>query len=91
MNHLIYINGLGPNYKGDNIYEFIFSSTENCIRSRCRKEVFLFFLGDCLLTGASWTQTTTPNSVNIFTENANLENSKNSIEISKYVEKSIKF
>jgi hypothetical protein len=27
MNHLIYINGLGPNYKGDNIYEFIFSNT----------------------------------------------------------------
>lgn len=27
MSHLIYINGLGPNYKGDNIYEFIFSDT----------------------------------------------------------------
>lgn len=26
MNYLIYINGLGPNYKGDNIYEFIFSN-----------------------------------------------------------------
>lgn len=25
MNKLIYINGMGPNYKGDNIYEFIFS------------------------------------------------------------------
>lgn len=25
MNKLIYINGLGPNYMGDNIYEFIFS------------------------------------------------------------------
>ena len=25
MNLLIYINGMGPNYKGDNIYEFIFS------------------------------------------------------------------
>jgi len=25
MNYLIYINGLGPNYKGDNIYEFIYS------------------------------------------------------------------
>jgi hypothetical protein len=25
MSYLIYINGLGPNYKGDNIYEFIFS------------------------------------------------------------------
>lgn len=27
MNYLIYVNGLGPNYKGDNIYEFIFSDT----------------------------------------------------------------
>lgn len=27
MSQLIYINGLGPNYKGDNIYEFIFSDT----------------------------------------------------------------
>lgn len=27
MNHLIYINGLGPNYKGEMIYEFIFSET----------------------------------------------------------------
>ncbi len=27
MNYLIYINELGPNYKGDNIYEFIFSDT----------------------------------------------------------------
>jgi hypothetical protein len=27
MNKLVYINGLGPNYKGDNIYEFIFSET----------------------------------------------------------------
>ena len=25
MNKLIYINGIGPNYKGDNLYEFIFS------------------------------------------------------------------
>ena len=25
MNYLIFINELGPNYKGDNIYEFIFS------------------------------------------------------------------
>jgi hypothetical protein len=25
MNYLIYVNGLGPNYKGDNMYEFIFS------------------------------------------------------------------
>jgi hypothetical protein len=30
MNYLIYVNELGPNYKGDNIYEFIFSdSSEN--------------------------------------------------------------
>lgn len=29
MNYLIYVNGLGPNYKGDNIYEFIFSNTVN--------------------------------------------------------------
>jgi len=27
MKCLIYINGLGPNYKGDNIYEFIFSDS----------------------------------------------------------------
>jgi hypothetical protein len=27
MNKLIYINGMGPNYRGDNIYEFIFSDT----------------------------------------------------------------
>ena len=26
MNYLIYVNELGPNYKGDNIYEFIFST-----------------------------------------------------------------
>lgn len=26
MSYLIYINELGPNYKGDNIYEFIFSN-----------------------------------------------------------------
>ena len=25
MSHLIYINGLGPNYRGDNMYESIFS------------------------------------------------------------------
>jgi len=25
---LIYVNELGPNYKGDNIYEFIFSDVE---------------------------------------------------------------
>ena len=27
MSYLLYINGLGPNYKGENIYEFIFSDT----------------------------------------------------------------
>jgi hypothetical protein len=27
MSHLIYVNGLGPNYKGNRIYEFIFSKT----------------------------------------------------------------
>ncbi len=27
MRHLVYINKLGPNYKGENIYEFIFSDT----------------------------------------------------------------
>lgn len=25
MSYLVYVNGLGPNYKGDNLYEFIFS------------------------------------------------------------------
>ena len=29
MNYVIYINGLGPNYKGENIYEFIFSDSLN--------------------------------------------------------------
>jgi len=27
MSYLIYVNGLGPNYKGDNMYEFIFSDS----------------------------------------------------------------
>ena len=27
MNRLIYINWMGPNFRGDNIYEFIFSDT----------------------------------------------------------------
>jgi hypothetical protein len=27
MSYLVFVNGLGPNYKGDNIYEFIFSNT----------------------------------------------------------------
>ena len=27
MSKLIYVNALGPNYKGDNLYEFIFSDT----------------------------------------------------------------
>jgi hypothetical protein len=31
MNYLIYVNELGPNYKGDNIYEFIFSDTQEDI------------------------------------------------------------
>jgi hypothetical protein len=26
MSYLVFVNGLGPNYKGDNMYEFIFSS-----------------------------------------------------------------
>jgi hypothetical protein len=32
MSYLIYVNELGPNYKGDNIYEFIFSdSVRRCL------------------------------------------------------------
>lgn len=31
MSYLIYVNELGPNYKGDNIYEFIFSETKENI------------------------------------------------------------
>ena len=31
MNYLIYVNELGPNYKGDNMYEFIFSEDINDI------------------------------------------------------------
>ncbi len=27
MSYLIFVNGLGPNYKGDNLYEFIFSDS----------------------------------------------------------------
>ena len=27
MSYLIYINGLGPNYRGENIYEFIFTNS----------------------------------------------------------------
>ena len=27
MSNLIYVNGVGPNYKGDNLYEFIFSDS----------------------------------------------------------------
>ena len=26
MSYLIYVNGLGPNYRGDNMYEFIFGN-----------------------------------------------------------------
>jgi len=29
MNYLVYVNGLGPNYKGDNLYEFIFSEIKD--------------------------------------------------------------
>ena len=29
MNRLIYINGMGPNFRGDNLYEFIFSDNED--------------------------------------------------------------
>jgi hypothetical protein len=29
MSNLIYVNGLGPNYKGDNLYEFIFSDSQD--------------------------------------------------------------
>ncbi|MDB0072698.1 hypothetical protein OAA60_00355 [Porticoccaceae bacterium] len=31
MNYLIFVNELGPDYKGDNIYEFIFSDNINDI------------------------------------------------------------
>jgi hypothetical protein len=27
MSYLIYVNGLGPNYRGDNMYEFIFGES----------------------------------------------------------------
>ena len=29
MSYLIYVNGLGPNYRGDNMYEFIFGENLN--------------------------------------------------------------
>ncbi len=29
MIYLVYINGLGPDYKGNNLYEFIFSDTKD--------------------------------------------------------------
>ena len=29
MSYLIYVNGLGPNYKGDNLYQFIFSDEKD--------------------------------------------------------------
>lgn len=29
MNYLIFVNGLGPDYKGDNLYEFIFSDQKD--------------------------------------------------------------
>jgi len=28
MSYLIYVNGLGPNFRGDNLYEFLFSSED---------------------------------------------------------------
>jgi hypothetical protein len=28
MSYLIYVNGLGPNFRGDNLYEFIFSEED---------------------------------------------------------------
>ena len=31
MSYLVFINGLGPNYKGDNMYEFIFSDDKKDI------------------------------------------------------------
>ena len=31
MSYLVFINGLGPNYKGDNMYEFIFSDDKTDI------------------------------------------------------------
>jgi len=31
MSYLVFINGLGPNYKGDNMYEFIFSEDKTDI------------------------------------------------------------
>ena len=27
MSYLVFVNGLGPNYKGNKIYEFVFSSS----------------------------------------------------------------
>ena len=35
MNYLIYVNELGPNYKGENIYEFIFSDNLEGIWGDC--------------------------------------------------------
>lgn len=29
MSYLIYVNGLGPNFRGDNLYEFIFSDDKD--------------------------------------------------------------
>ena len=34
MNKLIYINGMGPNYKGQNIYEFIFSEERKSLMTK---------------------------------------------------------
>ena len=35
MSYLIYVNGLGPNFKGDNIYEFIFSDEQEVCGENC--------------------------------------------------------
>ena len=37
MSYLIYVNGLGPNYKGDNLYEFIFSDNLDVFKKHIRK------------------------------------------------------
>ena len=29
MNRLVFVNELGPNFRGDNLYEFIFSDNED--------------------------------------------------------------
>ena len=45
MSYLIYVNGLGPNYKGDNLYEFIFSdSLDKIFRYRLNDISFIQIL-----------------------------------------------